>query len=44
MQIAYMPDTHFGHYSQPNLPDREDVSDAMDQILREAELAEEFVW
>tara|TARA_Y100000590_G_scaffold18428_1_gene21957 strand:- start:7438 stop:8484 length:1047 start_codon:yes stop_codon:yes gene_type:complete len=41
MQIAYMPDTHFGHYSQPNLPDREDVSDAMDQILSEAELAEE---
>ncbi len=40
MKFAYMPDTHFGIYNQPGTPDPEDVADAMDQCLEEAELAE----
>lgn len=35
-----MPDTHFGAYDQPGIPDGHEVADAMDQCLEEAALAE----
>ncbi|MEM7467664.1 MAG: hypothetical protein AAF387_12385, partial [Pseudomonadota bacterium] len=40
MKIAYMPDTHFGEYDQTTPPTRDEVADAMDHCLAEAELAE----
>ncbi|MFT4562378.1 MAG: alkanesulfonate monooxygenase SsuD [Gammaproteobacteria bacterium] len=40
MRIAYMPDTHFGGYDQ-QIPTRLEVAAAGDQLLREAEVAEE---
>ena len=40
MQFAYMPDTHFGFYAQPDPPKGEEVAAAMDQVLAEAECAE----
>ncbi|HIF09535.1 MAG TPA: LLM class flavin-dependent oxidoreductase [Sneathiellales bacterium] len=40
MKIAYMPDTHFGIYDQPEITTPDDVADAMEQCLMEAEIAE----
>ena len=40
MRIAYMPDTHFGGYDQI-IPTRREVAAAGDQLLLEAEAAEE---
>ena len=40
MKISYMPDTHFGEYDQAAPPDRDDVADAMEHCVAEAELAE----
>ena len=40
MRIAYMPDTHFGGYDQ-GIPGRLEVARAGEQLLEEAELAEE---
>lgn len=40
MRIAYMPDTHFGGYNQ-GIPDRLAVARAGEQLLEEAEAAEE---
>lgn len=40
MKIAYMPDTHFGVYDQTTSIDPDDVADAMEQCLTEAEIAE----
>ena len=39
MKIAYMPDTHFGVFDQP-LPGPDEVADAAEHLLVEAELAE----
>ncbi len=39
MKIAYMPDTHFGTYGQP-IPPSEEVADAAEHLLLEAETAE----
>lgn len=40
MQIAFMPDTHFGQYDQKTLPSGPEVADAMEHCIREAEIAE----
>ena len=40
MKIAFMPDTHFGEYDQVEPPTPEQVADAMDHCIAEAELAE----
>ena len=40
MKIAFMPDTHFGTYNEPQAPSPDDVADAMDHCIAEAELAE----
>lgn len=40
MRLAYMPDTHFGQYGQ-SIPERDEVSEAAEHLLKEAELAEE---
>jgi alkanesulfonate monooxygenase SsuD/methylene tetrahydromethanopterin reductase-like flavin-dependent oxidoreductase (luciferase family) len=40
VKIAFMPDTHFGEYDQSVPPTPEQVADAMDHCLAEAELAE----
>ena len=40
MKIAFMPDTHFGEYDQTTPPTPDEVADAMDHCLAEAELAE----
>ena len=40
MQIAFMPDTHFGSYDQEENPTPSDVADAMQHCLDEAILAE----
>ena len=40
MKIAYMPDTHFGEYDQTTPPTPDEVADAMDHCIAEAELAE----
>ncbi len=39
MKIAYMPDTHFGVFDQP-IPPPDEVADAAEHLLVEAELAE----
>jgi probable F420-dependent oxidoreductase len=39
MRLAYMPDTHFGGYAQ-KIPGRREVSQAIEQLLDEAETAE----
>lgn len=41
MKLGYMPDTHNGPYNQPR-PSRETVSEFIDQLLRESELAEKY--
>ena len=40
MKIAFMPDTHFGVYDQTETPGPDEVADAMDHCIAEAELAE----
>jgi probable F420-dependent oxidoreductase len=40
VKIAFMPDTHFGTYDQSTPPTPQEVADAMDHCLAEAELAE----
>ncbi len=40
MKIAFMPDTHFGVYDQTEAPAPDDVADAMEHCIAEAELAE----
>jgi len=40
LKIAFMPDTHFGEYDQIDPPTPEQVADAMEHCLTEAELAE----
>jgi alkanesulfonate monooxygenase SsuD/methylene tetrahydromethanopterin reductase-like flavin-dependent oxidoreductase (luciferase family) len=40
VKIAFMPDTHFGEYDQVIPPTPEQVADAMDHCIAEAELAE----
>ena len=42
MKIAYMPDTHFGVYDAPSPPSADEVADAMEHCLIEAELAEKL--
>lgn len=41
MKFGYMPDTHGGPYNRPR-PTREEVSEFLDQLYRESELAEEL--
>ena len=40
MKIAFMPDTHFGEYDQVEPPTPDQVADAMEHCIAEAELAE----
>ncbi|MDA0821750.1 MAG: LLM class flavin-dependent oxidoreductase [Proteobacteria bacterium] len=40
MKIAFMTDTHFGEYNQAVAPTPDEVADAMEHCLLEAELAE----
>ncbi|MEQ8231021.1 MAG: LLM class flavin-dependent oxidoreductase [Gammaproteobacteria bacterium] len=40
MRIAFMPDTHFGVYDQQQAPTPDEVADAMEHCIAEAELAE----
>lgn len=40
MKIAFMPDTHFGEYDQTTSPSPDEVADAMEHCIKEAEIAE----
>ena len=40
VKIAFMPDTHFGEYDQVEPPTPDQVADAMEHCIAEAELAE----